>query len=526
VNTTNLGETFSLAGVDGHAILNYDAAPNTSDLDNVERVAFSGLAGGGGLDRFIIGDLTGTEVKQVDIDLSVFPGGADGLMQTVQVGGLAGPELISASAVTGGVNVTAGGVAVAIRTIDGADRLAVNGGGGADTFDATALAGAITANFDGGDGADALAIRGDDRTNDSIALFGGSPTPDGDSVDFEANGVLSHVNLSNVETIAVTTAGGDDLVNGTNLHATATLNVDAGKGADTVFGGLGADRLDGNAGNDVIDGRGGNDLMLGGAGDDTLVWNPGGASDTVDGGAGFDTQVFNTANIGELISMIETGGRVSLTRDIAGITMDIDNVEKIAFGGAGGGQDVFFIGELSATEVVAVDVDLNPTGAPADGLVDSVSMVADASANRIAIAGSGGDTTVTGMHQTVHVANAEAIDRVVVNGVDGADTLDVTGFTGGVNLVLWGGNGSDAFVFGASSGASVEILDFQAHSLGGDGDVIVLSDFPDPTFGLAVANHHIVQSGLDVLISDVTGNVVTLRNTLITDLTSSDFVFG
>jgi hypothetical protein len=46
--------------------------------------------------------------------------------------------------------------------------------------------------------------------------------------------------------------------------------------------------------------RPGADLVNGGDGDDTILWNPGGGSDTVDGGAGrHDTLQFNTANIAE-----------------------------------------------------------------------------------------------------------------------------------------------------------------------------------------------------------------------------------
>ena len=71
----------------------------------------------------------------------------------------------------------------------------------------------------------------------------------------------------------------------------------------------------------------GNDVALMGAGDDTFVWNPGDGSDTVEGQAGFDT-LFNGANIAEQIDISANGDR--FTRDVAGITMDLNDVEHIA----------------------------------------------------------------------------------------------------------------------------------------------------------------------------------------------------
>ncbi len=66
-----------------------------------------------------------------------------------------------------------------------------------------------------------------------------------------------------------------------------------------------------------------------GAGDDTFVWNPGDDNDTVDGQAGFDTLLFNGANIAENIDISANGGRARLTRDVANVTMDLNDVETI-----------------------------------------------------------------------------------------------------------------------------------------------------------------------------------------------------
>ena len=59
-----------------------------------------------------------------------------------------------------------------------------------------------------------------------------------------------------------------------------------GAGADLIFGDDGHDRLDGGTGNDQLAGDAGNDDLFGGDGDDTLVG--GGGADLLDGGAGAD----------------------------------------------------------------------------------------------------------------------------------------------------------------------------------------------------------------------------------------------
>src|SRR6187551_2414043 len=120
-----------------------------------------------------------------------------------------------------------------------------------------------------------------------------------------------------------------------------------GNGADTIFGGAGADTIDGGGGADSLDGGLDADRVSGGGGDDVIAWNPGGGSDTIDGGAGHDTLVFNTTNIAETIGVSGQDGHVRVTRDIASIALDVDNVERLAFTAAGGqGADRFLIGDL------------------------------------------------------------------------------------------------------------------------------------------------------------------------------------
>ena len=93
-------------------------------------------------------------------------------------------------------------------------------------------------------------------------------------------------------------------------------------------GGLGDDVLLGSEGDDLINGGDGNDTALMGAGDDTFVWNPGDDNDTLEGQAGFDTMLFNGANVAENIDISANGGRVLFFRDVANVTMDLNDVEQ------------------------------------------------------------------------------------------------------------------------------------------------------------------------------------------------------
>ena len=94
-----------------------------------------------------------------------------------------------------------------------------------------------------------------------------------------------------------------------------------------------------------------------GAGDDTFVWNPGDGSDTVDGQAGNDTLLFNGANINEKIDISANGRHGRFTRDVANITMDLNNIETVDFN-ALGGADTITVDDLSKTAVKELNLDL------------------------------------------------------------------------------------------------------------------------------------------------------------------------
>ena len=138
------------------------------------------------------------------------------------------------------------------------------------------------------------------------------------------------IDIGTTESLVLNANGGDDVINAIgNLSALISLTIDGGAGNDTILSGNGADTLIGGDGNDFIDGNQGNDFALLGAGNDVFKWDPGDGSDIVEGQADADELLFNGSNASENIDISPNGGRVRFFRDVAAITMDLNDVEKI-----------------------------------------------------------------------------------------------------------------------------------------------------------------------------------------------------
>ena len=155
------------------------------------------------------------------------------------------------------------------------------------------------------------------------------------------------IDIGTTENLVLNANGGNDQISATgNLAALIKLTIDAGAGDDTVLGSNGVDVMIGGDGNDFLDGQQGNDVALLGAGDDVFQWDPGDGSDIVEGQAGFDRMDFNGSNANETMDVSAIGGRVRFFRDVANITMDLNDVERIDVK-ALGGTDTVTVGDMS-----------------------------------------------------------------------------------------------------------------------------------------------------------------------------------
>jgi Ca2+-binding RTX toxin-like protein len=391
----NVSENIDIVANGGRVLFARNIANVTMDLDDVESIDFRALAGA---DNVVVGDLSSTDVTKIDSDLRGPNGGGDGDADTVTINGTQGADVFGASGNANGVNVFGLQAAVNLSFAEQTnDRLALNGLGGDDVVDATALQG------------------------DAIQL---------------------------------------------------TLN-----------GGLGADVLLGSVGDDLVNGGDGDDFVLLSAGDDSFVWNPGDDDDVLEGQEGFDTMLFNGANVAENITVSANGGRVLFFRDIASVTMDLNDVESIDFP-ARGGADTIVVNDLSGTDVTEVNTDLAAVIGGGDAQADNV-IVAGTNGDDVGIVG--GDASgvaVQGLAAQVNITGAEAAnDRLTLNMLTGDDVVDASAVAvGSVQLTLDGGPGADVLIGGDGDdilrggpgddvligGPGTDILDG-----GGDDDIVI-----------------------------------------------------
>jgi len=235
----------------------------------------------------------------------------------------------------------------------------------------------------------------------------------------------------------------------TNTEATRLFG---DTGNDRLRSGSAAERLFGGSGNDSIDGNGGADAALMGAGDDAFVWDPGDGSDVVEGQDGADTLRFNGAGVAESFDVSANGERVKFFRDLANITMDLNDTEFINVQ-ALGGNDNAVLNDTSGTDLKAVAIELEAAigGGRGDGAADSVTVNGTNDPDDIQITASGSAVDVFGVQPTVQIDHSEAAnDTLTVNGLGGADTItaEQRGLGALIQLVINGGTEVDVLTGG------------------------------------------------------------------------------
>jgi Ca2+-binding RTX toxin-like protein len=169
-NGANVGETIDLSANGQRLRFFRNVANITMDCNGVEVVKFNAL---GASDTITINDLTGTDVKNVNLDLASPPasGQGDNAADSVIINATGGDDNVTVIGAPGaGVSVQGLAATVSIVGTDPAlDNLFINLLGGNDVLQAADLqAGVINLTADGGPGDDVLVgSHGDDT------LFGG-----------------------------------------------------------------------------------------------------------------------------------------------------------------------------------------------------------------------------------------------------------------------------------------------------------------------------------------------------------------
>jgi Ca2+-binding RTX toxin-like protein len=262
----------------------------------VEGIDFRAL---GGSDNVVVGDLSGTDVTEIEVDLGV-GGAGDGAGDSITVNGTNGADTFGAVGDAGGVSVFGLQAKVDVFFAEQAnDRLTLNALGDNDVVDATSLeadAIQLTINgglgndvliggeggdqFNGGDGADLMLMgAGDDSfvwnpgdDNDTLEgqsgfdtmLFNGANVAE--QINVQANGgrilftrdVASVVmDLNDVEHIEFAARGGADTITVHDLSGTDATDVDV--------------NLESAPGSGVGDAQPDNVIVNGTSGDDAVI---------------------------------------------------------------------------------------------------------------------------------------------------------------------------------------------------------------------------------------------------------------
>jgi len=312
-----------------------DVGNVTMDLNGIEHIQLATL---GGADTVNVGDLSGTDAKQVAIDLSGTPGSGqgDGAADTVNVNGTAGDDRISVASNGSSIDVNGLPAQVTIKGIDAGslDSLVVNGGAGNDVINASALhAGGVNLTLNGGDGNDTITgSAGNDtviggRGNDVASLGAGddtfvwNPGDGSDTVDGGAGNDKLVFNGANVDEKIDISANGKgatltrDVGNVTmNLTNMETIDVNALDGADTITV---------------------NDLSKTSVKDVAIDLSAKPGSGVGDGKA--DTVVINATNGDDVINVTDNNGVVTVSGLATDVTITgFDATDHIVINGLGG----------------------------------------------------------------------------------------------------------------------------------------------------------------------------------------------
>ena len=296
-NGNNTSENFDILANGGRVLFLRNVGNIAMDLDDVEIIRLNAL---GDSDNTVVGDLTGTDVTKVAIDLAAVINGktGDGKLDSVTVNATNADDIVTIASVGKQIVVDGLSAQVTIAHADATDRLVVNGLGGDDLIDASGLkAGKINLQVFGDLGEDTvIGSAGNDTVNggdgDDVALLGAgddtfvwNPGDDNDVVEgqagidamvFNGNNIAENIDiaanggrvlffrdianvvmdLNDVETVHFNALGGVDKINIGDLTGT-----DAKLVAIDLAGVIGGATGDGQFDSVTVDGTNGDDVV-------------------------------------------------------------------------------------------------------------------------------------------------------------------------------------------------------------------------------------------------------------------------
>jgi hypothetical protein len=238
---------------------------------------------------------------------------------------------------------------------------------------------------------------------------------------------VHHFNVADFTAISVSLGNGDDqFTEQSGVLANKALTVAGDNGNDSITTGDGTDVVLGGNGDDSVDAGRGNDNVSLGNGKDFFVWNPGEGSDAVDGGNGNeDVMQFNGANVDETMSLSANGSQAVFLRNVAGIRMDMNDIEIFNLRALGGIDNVT-VNDLEGTSIRHANIDLSGAAGGGDQAADVVTVNGTDQADRVDVTAQGGQVDVAGLQADTQLTGGEAtIDHLQVDTLDGNDRVNV-----------------------------------------------------------------------------------------------------
>ena len=126
-NGANVAENITISANGGRVLFNRDVANVVMDLNDVESIDFNAR---GGADTITVNDLSGTDVTEINIDLSGVPGSGsgDGQADTIIINATSGDDVALVFGDAAGVSVLGLAAQINIIGFEGEfDRIIING---------------------------------------------------------------------------------------------------------------------------------------------------------------------------------------------------------------------------------------------------------------------------------------------------------------------------------------------------------------------------------------------------------------
>lgn len=362
-NGANIAENIDISANGGRLRFFRNVANIVMDTNDVEQIDFNAL---GGADTIVVNDLSGTDVKQINLNLAAVGGGGDGQQDTVRIDSTNGNDVVNIIGSAGQVLVTGLTAQVAIAGAEVSDVLAINGLGDDDVLDASSLtASTIQLTLDAGAG------------DDTVIGGAGNDNLNGGSGDDQLTGGAGNNAINGGD-------GFDVIVETGNVNFTLTNTSLNGKGSN-VLSNIESAILTGGSSDNILDASGflnpgGIVVLKGKGGNDTLkgvktvgnVLNGGAGDDRMEGGDGVDVYIVDSSND----SVIEASllGGFDIVQSSVIFTLG-DNLENLTLTGSndingiGNGLDNLIVGNAGGNKLKGKDGNDTLSGAAGDDIL-------------------------------------------------------------------------------------------------------------------------------------------------------------